>query len=82
MTDRLLSNQFNYKSGYKSPDGIVYFGCIEGLVSFNPETLLGRKTDYVPPIYITGFSLLNEKVVVGGRNSPLCKASSVRIRSA
>ena len=84
VTDRLLSNQFNYKSGYKSPDGIVYFGCIEGLVSFNPETLLGRKTDYVPPIYITGFSLLNEKVVVGGRNSPLRKSiicsDSVRLK--
>ena len=84
MTDRLLSNQFNYKSGYKSPDGTIYFGCIEGLISFNPETLLGRKTDYVPPIYITDFSLLDEKVAVGGRNSPLRKSiicsDSIRLK--
>ena len=84
VTDRLLSNQFNYKSGYKSPDGTIYFGCIEGLVSFNPETLLGRKTDYVPPIYITDFSLLDEKIVVGARNSPLRKSiiysDSIRLK--
>ena len=84
VTDRLLSNQFNYKSGYKSPDGTIYFGCIEGLISFNPETLLGRKTDYVPPIYITDFSLLAEKVAVGGRNSPLRKSiicsDSIRLK--
>ena len=84
VTDRLLSNQFNYKSGYKSPDGTIYFGCIEGLISFNPETLLGRKTDYVPPIYITDFSLLDEKVAVGGRNSPLRKSiicsDSIRLK--
>lgn len=84
VTDRLLSNQFNYKSGYKSPDGTIYFGCIEGLVCFNPETLLGRKTDYVPPIYITDFSLLNEEVTVGGNDSPLRKSiicsDSIRLR--
>ena len=84
VTDRLLSNQFNYKSGYKSPDGTIYFGCIEGLISFNPETLLGRKTDYVPPIYITDFSLLDEKVLVGGRNSPLRRSiicsDSIRLK--
>lgn len=84
VTDRLLSNQFNYKSGYKSEEGIIYFGCIEGLISFDPETLVSNRTDYVPPIYITGFSLLDEEVVVGGRNSPLRKSiiysDSIRLK--
>ena len=84
VTDRLLSNQFNYKSGYKAPDGTVYFGCIEGLITFDPETLLARKTDYVPPIYITDFSLLNEEVSVEDRDSPLRKSiicsDSIRLK--
>lgn len=84
VTDRLLSNQFNYKSGYKSPEGTIYFGCIEGLIAFNPATLLGRKSGYVPPLYITDFSLLNEKIAVGGRNSPLRKSilcsDSIRLK--
>lgn len=84
VTDRLLSNQFNYKSGYKSPDGIVYFGCIEGLITFDPEMLLGHKTDFVPPIYITDFSLLNEEIAVDGPGSPLRKSiicsDSIRLK--
>lgn len=74
VNDRLLCNQFNYKSGYKSPEGIVYFGCIEGLIAFDPRTLTSRRSDYVPPVYITDFSLLDERIVVGGRNSPLRKS--------
>lgn len=84
VADRLLSNQFNYKSGYKAPDGTLYFGCIEGLVAFNPETLLNRKSDCLPPVYITDFSLLDEKVAIGGRNSPLRKSilysDSIRLK--
>lgn len=83
VTDRLLTNQFNYKSGYKSPDG-PSISVVSRVVSFNPETLLGRKTDYVPPIYITDFSLLDEKVLVGGRNSPLRRSiicsDSIRLK--
>lgn len=84
VADRLLSNQFNYKSGYKSDEGIIYFGCIEGLIRFDPRTLAGRRSDYVPPICITDFSLLDEKIAVGERNSPLRKSivfsDSVRLR--
>ena len=28
VANSLLSNQFNYKSSYKSEDGTLYFGCI------------------------------------------------------
>ncbi len=84
VTDRLLSNQFNYKSGYKDGDGTIYFGCIEGLISFDPEMLLDRETGSIPPIYITDFQLLDEKIVIGGQNSPLKKSiihsDSIRLK--
>lgn len=32
----LKTNQFNYKSSYKSADGMLYFGSIDGFVRFNP----------------------------------------------
>ncbi len=74
VANRLLSNQFNYKSGYKSEQGIIYFGCIEGLISFDPEQLAEPKNGYEPPVYITDFSLLDEEIVIGERNAPLQKS--------
>lgn len=68
----LLNNQFNYKSSYKSEDGTIYFGCIDGLISFNPDALL--RNEYIPPIYITDFSFLDKKIVVGEKGSPLKKS--------
>lgn len=58
VANSLLSNQFNYKSSYKSEDGTLYFGCIEGLISFAPKRL-NKQLNKLPPIYITDFSLLD-----------------------
>ena len=35
--DGLLINQFNYSSACKKPDGELYFGTINGMISFYPE---------------------------------------------
>ena len=34
VEDGLKTNQFNYKSSYKAPDGTLYFGSIDGFVRF------------------------------------------------
>ena len=34
----LLSNQFNYQSGYKDKRGHLYFGSINGFITFDPAT--------------------------------------------
>ena len=82
--DGLCSNQFNYKSGYRSREGIIYFGCIEGLISFDPKSLSKGYDGYLPPIYITDFSLLDSKTPIGEKNSPLLKSciycDSIRLR--
>lgn len=57
-TDGLLGNQFNYKSGYRSADGKLYFGCLNGFISFDPLTF--TENDNIPPVVITGFRLFNK----------------------
>ena len=50
--DGLPDNQFNYKSALAASDGTIWMGTINGLVSFNPQTI--RRNTFVPPVYITG----------------------------
>lgn len=65
----LLSDQFNYNSGYKDSSGRMYFGSAKGLISFNPDTFVDDT--YVPPLYITSFQINNEEPRVNAENSPL-----------
>lgn len=70
--DGLLSNQFNYRSSYKSDNGSLYFGCIKGFIHFNPEHFVKNKN--VPSVAITDLLLFGEKVFVGGQHSSLDKS--------
>ena len=65
----LLYNQFNYKSGYKSDDGRIYFGSIDGLMSFYPQSQ--KKNSYHPILSITDFNLPGYDSRPGDDESPL-----------
>lgn len=65
----LLSDQFNYQSSYKDKQGRVYFGSINGFISFEPTAFVSN--DFLPPVVITDFMLFNKKVSVGSEGSPL-----------
>ncbi|MDR1813504.1 MAG: response regulator [Tannerella sp.] len=67
--DGLLGNQFNYKSALKARDGRFFFGGIEGLIAFDPNTTEAAHAQY--PVYITRFSIYNHEVTVHIPNSPL-----------
>lgn len=69
IKDGLLGNQFNYKSALKASDGKFYFGGIDGLIAFDPNSSDGL--NYAPPIYISRFSIYNEEVTVHTPGSPL-----------
>jgi ligand-binding sensor domain-containing protein len=58
MADGLLGNQFNYKSGLKTANGMLYFGCLNGFVAFDPATF--TENQYAPPLVITGLRLFNK----------------------
>lgn len=67
----LLSNQFNYNSGFKDKNGDFYLGTLKGLIKFNPTAF--QKTNYTPSLYITGFQIYNNEVKIG-KNDPLQKS--------
>lgn len=74
----LLSNQFNYNSGYKDANGNMYFGSVKGMISFNPDSFVENK--FVPPVYITGFSINDREVIPGSDESLLSNAISYTSR--
>src|SRR5690606_5154600 len=68
----LLSEQFNYNSGYKDYDGRMYFGSINGLISFHPTDY--QYKNHNPPIYITGFQINTRELKINTNDSPLKKS--------
>ncbi len=47
------------KAVFKSDNGELYFGSIEGLISFHPDSLTGN--NYIPPVRITSMVKENDK---------------------
>ncbi|MDB5248330.1 MAG: signal transduction histidine kinase [Segetibacter sp.] len=56
-TNGLLTDQFNYNSGFKDREGNMYFGSVGGLIWFKPERF--TKINYTPSVIITDFRLQN-----------------------
>ena len=67
--DGLLGNQFNYNSALKARDGKFYFGGVDGLIAFDPNTQ--DESGSLPPVYISKFSIYNKEITVHTPNSPL-----------
>ncbi|MCD8135705.1 MAG: response regulator [Parabacteroides gordonii] len=57
-TDGLHETQFNYSSSYQAPDGTIYMGTINGMLSFNPSLF---REDTSPPVYITAIHIPNNE---------------------
>jgi len=57
--DRLQGQEFNTGAYYKSNDGTIYFGGVNGFNYFDPDELLENKNDF--PIEIIGFFFNNEE---------------------
>lgn len=66
----LPSNQFNFRSYLKRSNGWLYFGSINGLCFFSPETVTSRQSAL--SVRFTGFQLFN-KTIEPGANSILKK---------
>lgn len=62
MSDGLPSNDINFVNAHKEPDGTLFFPTINaGFFYLKP--LEFKDNDFVAPIYITGFKLLNKSVI-------------------
>jgi signal transduction histidine kinase/ligand-binding sensor domain-containing protein/DNA-binding NarL/FixJ family response regulator len=71
--DGLQSNEFNQNTCYKTRDGELLFGGINGYNAFYPAQIQDRT--YLPPVVLTGFQLFNRPVPIGD-DSPLKRSIS------
>jgi signal transduction histidine kinase/ligand-binding sensor domain-containing protein len=68
--DGLQSNEFNSDACFKSSSGMMFFGGVNGLNGFYPDSL--EDNNYLPAVVLTDFQLFNRPVSLG-RDSPLQK---------
>ncbi len=68
----LLTDQFNYNSGFRDEDGRIYFGSVRGLISFKPEEL--KNYAITPSVKLTGFQIDNEESKISNPDSVLKKS--------
>jgi len=68
----LLTDQFNYNSGYRDAAGKLYFGSVKGMIAFNPDGF--QPNNYTPPVYFTGFQIFNKEAAINNQGSPLNKS--------
>ncbi|MBF4470366.1 hybrid sensor histidine kinase/response regulator transcription factor [Flavobacterium sp. HJJ] len=70
----LLSDQFNYASAFKDLNGDMYFGNLNGMISFNPKNF--TKNKYTPSIFITNLQINNKDVDPNENDSPIKESVS------
>ncbi len=67
-SDGLQDDEYYQCSSYKSHNGELFFGGVNGFNFFKPEDI--KPNPYVPPVLITDFQIFNKPVGIG-ENSPL-----------
>ena len=70
VDDGLQSREFNGQAFFKSPSGEMFFGGINGLNAFHPDSI--KDNPIAPQLAFTDFKLFYESVSIGGK-SPLKK---------
>lgn len=70
----LLSDQFNYASAFKDTNGDMYFGNLNGMISFNPNNF--TKNKYSPSIFITNLQIDNKDIDASVNDSPIKESIS------
>ncbi len=61
LADGLQSDEFNANAYHKGKSGRFYFGGINGLTSFKPDSLADKVQNY--PVLFTDFKLFNKSVI-------------------
>lgn len=75
VANGLLSDLFNYQSGYVDTDGTVYLGSNGGLVSFRPQSI--RHGQVRPSLVLSDFYIFNERAQIGQGDAPLQRSISL-----
>ncbi|SEI56729.1 Two component regulator propeller [Dyadobacter sp. SG02] len=75
VADGLPGNEFIPNTHYKDASGEMFFGGLNGLVSFWPNTI--ETNDFAAPVVFTGLKLFNNPVRIGGPDDLLQKDISL-----
>lgn len=78
--DGLQSNEFNSGAYYKSEDGEMFFGGINGFNAFYPHKITDNP--HVPPVVITDFQVFGEPVTIGAKSllkQSVIETSAIRL---
>ena len=62
-SDGLQGNEFNLNAYAKSTTGVMYFGGVNGLTSFNPDLI--NASEYIPPVRLLSISQNGELISEG-----------------
>ena len=54
INEGLQGIEFNLKAVYQDDNGVLYFGGMDGLISFHPDSL--KDNTFIPPVVITSFT--------------------------
>lgn len=73
--DGLQSYEFRKGASFRTINGEVLFGGINGFNFFHPDSI--HDNPYIPEIVFTDFQIFNKPVIVRATNSPLQKPISV-----
>lgn len=72
VNDGLPTDVFNFGAAYKAADGELFFGTINGMVSFYPDKL--TQQDLVPlTVELTKLTIQGEDVMADSKESPIKK---------
>jgi len=69
--DGLQGLEYEANACLKTRDGEMYFGGVNGFNTFYPGNI--KTNTFIPPVYITGFQIFNQKINLNDHGSPLSK---------
>lgn len=72
VVDGLPENQFNFNSGFEASDGRMYFGTVNGMVSFAPG--LTKKNGECQDVHFNRLFINGKEMKAGASDSPLQKS--------
>ncbi|HDS07286.1 MAG TPA: hybrid sensor histidine kinase/response regulator, partial [Bacteroides sp.] len=82
VVDGLLHNQFYWSASFRNSAGILYFGSMKGLLSFDPGVIGEHPVN--PGVILTDFKIYNQRVEVGQEffdrvaiEKPVCLAERI-----
>jgi signal transduction histidine kinase/ligand-binding sensor domain-containing protein/AraC-like DNA-binding protein len=71
IADGLRSNSFNRLSSFRNKQGTIYFGGINGLDYFHPDSIADN--NFIPPVYFTELQVFNKPVSFREDHAPITR---------